>query len=280
MKTWELKPGFNQDQEPSGGGMSPVWRTQGGGFAVPVQSPLTYPTPQEPQQPQPGQFEQPQGQQPAQPRPGPVPYERFQERNQRAGQADDLERRLQEREQTVSQLQALVQTLMGKKPGAEGGAPDPDDKAAVAEFYRDPKGYNDKKAQQLEAKLEERFTQVQEGFSYEMDKRMVRGLHGDNSDIEQQMVAAIQQYDLKRLGPSRAVRTAYRMVTGQELPASLAGVQAQSLKTRAQQPGNGGGNGQGQGLTREALAGMSLSDFAKDPEGHARRLMAAVTTTP
>ena len=89
---------------------------------------------------------------------------------------------------------------------------------------------------ELKEELQGQFAKVQESVGYEMDKRMVRQLHGDNSQVEEQMVEVIKSYNLKALGTQRAVRAAYRIVTGQELPSSLAAQQAQAQQ-QAARPG-------------------------------------------
>lgn len=289
---WELKPGFNQEQQQGGGdgsgdgGMAITWPTDGGSLSAPVQSPLTPEVDQGAENGSQGHQRSQEGGQGAQGQPGPVPYPRFQQVNRQAQQVPDLSKQVQEQSQTIAQLQSLVQSLMGEPGGQNGNAQNGADgetadekKARLAEFYRDPKAYADNIKKELSKAISEKFSEAQAGVAYELDKRMVRQLHGDNSEVEQKMVEVIQGYGLKRLGAQQAVRAAYRLVTGQELPSSMAAAQNQGIRNRTQQPNQGGGQG-GDDLTLETFQRMPLAEFAKDPQGYARRIMAAVTTQP
>ena len=280
---WELQPGFEQDAD---GGMTATWPTEGGAISTPVESPLT-PEPQAPvengsQGHQRSQEEHQGNGQGAPNGTGNVPYQRFQQTN---AQKNDLAAQLQAQGATIQQLQGLVQALMGE--GGEGGKPPvgPSDetadekKARLAEFYRDPKAYADNIKRDLEKKFSGQFKEVQESFGYELDKRLIRQMHGDNSEVEQKMVDAIQTLGLKRLGPQNAVRAAYRMVTGRDLPASMAQVQANGVRNRTQAPNQGGGEN-GDAMTAETFRQMPLAEFAKNPQEYARRMIAAATTTP
>lgn len=285
---WELEPGFNQSQEGDGGdgGMSNVWPTDGGAVVTPVESPLTPDPGQQVENGSQGHQRSPQTPQNGQGQSQSVPYQRFQQVNQQARQVPDLSRQVQEQTQTIAQLQSLVQSLMGEVPGTQGQAPAgpegetaEEKKARLAEFYRDPKGYADGIEKRLNKMVADKFSEAQASVGYELDKRMVRQLHGDNSEVEQKMVEVIQGYGLKRLGAQQAVRAAYRLVTGQELPASMAAVSNAGVRNRTQQP-NGQQGGGGDDMTLETFQRMPLAEFAKDPQGYARRIMQAVTTQP
>lgn len=167
-----------------------------------------------------------------------------------------LEKKVKDYESKIQANEAILVRLRSAFAGDEGGQ-NPDE-----EFFASPSRAVDARVAQAEAKL-----------AGDMERRMVlselRATPGFTQEIEGQMAAVIRDYGLSSLGSEKAVRLAFKHVTGKEFGEAVQrGYETRSLKERLARPGSGmaGKQDSRQSLMAELEAAGAAKDGKKEKE--------------